>query len=200
MSILFRIKTLRSVKMQKIQDRLKQIRQVFSSENVSLFARDLGMKQPTYARYENGINKPSIELICLLLEKFNVNLNYLISGNGPMFIEQKSETQLKTEKALSERKTIGQRLNWLQGENHIEDNMLSKKTKISESRIRDVGLDKIEPTVSEAVAISDYFGITLDLFIRGHVTEGVSDISSIITPEEKKMLDFLKKAKENNLI
>lgn len=49
------------------------------------FAEQLGMKRGTLAAYETGANNPSNAFILLLCKKFNVNEEWLRTGNGNMF-------------------------------------------------------------------------------------------------------------------
>lgn len=46
----------------------------------------LKIQQSQYSRYENGTSKPSVEVLEKLVKQFNININYLLTGNGPMFI------------------------------------------------------------------------------------------------------------------
>lgn len=180
-------------------DNLKSIRTKLGITATD-FATFCGVQYRTYLSYERGERSIPWDIVAQIVNEYNLNSNFLLTGEGPMFLPQKSEKQQKYEQVLSERKTIGQRLNWLQGENHIEDDMLSKETGIEERRIRKIGLDEIEPTVSEANKICRYFGVTLDLFVNGGVTSDSSTVTQMLSPEEQKMLEFLKKAKENKLI
>ena len=47
-----------------------------------------------YSSYERGDRKPSFELLEKLVEKFNVNLNWLIAGNGNTFIEDEKNSMI----------------------------------------------------------------------------------------------------------
>jgi transcriptional regulator with XRE-family HTH domain len=42
---------------------------------------------PTISRIENGQTRPSIEFIQYLVVKFNINLNWIFSGKGEMFLD-----------------------------------------------------------------------------------------------------------------
>lgn len=64
-----------------INQRLKIIR-----KNLSLtqnnFAKELGMSQPGYAQIEKGNRKVNNRLIKLICVKFDINENWLRTGNG----------------------------------------------------------------------------------------------------------------------
>ena len=49
-------------------------------------AEKLGMAQVQYGTYERGSRKPSAEVFQKLIKEFNININYLLTGEGPMFI------------------------------------------------------------------------------------------------------------------
>lgn len=50
------------------------------------FSKLLDMPQPTYSYYERADRKISAELLFQLYKKFNINANYIISGEGEPFI------------------------------------------------------------------------------------------------------------------
>lgn len=49
-------------------------------------AKDLGIAQAQYNTYERGTRKPSADILEKLVKQFNININYLLTGEGPMFI------------------------------------------------------------------------------------------------------------------
>lgn len=50
------------------------------------FAQEIGVSQPTISDWINKPNvNPSIESLIKISNAFNVNLNWLLTGNGPMF-------------------------------------------------------------------------------------------------------------------
>ncbi len=80
-----------------IAARLKTVR-----ENMGLtqneFAEKLAVSQTVISRYERGDVKPASEFIISLIQKCNINANWLLTGNGLMFIVQNvSEDVLKVE-------------------------------------------------------------------------------------------------------
>lgn len=64
---------------------LKEVRNSLSISQGQM-ANDLKIQQSQYSRYENGTSKPSVEVLEKLVKQFNININYLLTGNGPMFI------------------------------------------------------------------------------------------------------------------
>lgn len=72
------------------------------------FAKALEMPYSTYAQYENETNRLSVDLLEKLYKIFNVNANYIISGEGEPFIKAINENNeiLPYEKALQLKETI----------------------------------------------------------------------------------------------
>lgn len=80
------------------------------------------------------------------------------------------------------------------------DDEIAKIIDTSESRVEELGLDKSEPTLAELRALKSYSGIPIDLWVDGELTGDSGSVTQMLSPEEQKMLEFLKKAKENKLI
>lgn len=51
-----------------------------------LIAKELGIAPVQYGTYERGTRKPSADILEKLVKQFNININYLLTGEGPMFI------------------------------------------------------------------------------------------------------------------
>lgn len=71
-------------------ERLKKIRKNLAFTQDSL-ACELGMATRTYASYEREENNPPYSMLLMLLQKYNVNMNWFISGEGQMFNAPKYE-------------------------------------------------------------------------------------------------------------
>lgn len=65
--------------------RLKQIRTELRLSQAKL-GNSLGISAPSIGKAEKGINRLSNESLTKLLENHNVNINYLLGGEGDMFI------------------------------------------------------------------------------------------------------------------
>lgn len=57
-------------------------------------AKSLKMLQSQYSNYERGISKPSLEVLEKLVKLHNININYLLTGKGAMFITSDLEKDL----------------------------------------------------------------------------------------------------------
>mgnify|MGYP002676941200 CR=1 FL=1 len=80
-------------------ERLQKLRKTLKLSQDEL-STQLGISYRAYTSYERGDRKPSIEVLSKLLEVVDVNLNWLISGQGEMFNAPKYnevKTQLRSE-------------------------------------------------------------------------------------------------------
>lgn len=76
-----------------MKDRIKKIRKEFDLTQQK-FADRIGVKQNTVAQYEMGRNVPIDSVITLICREFNVNENWLRTGEGDMFVERTRDEQL----------------------------------------------------------------------------------------------------------
>lgn len=49
-------------------------------------ATQIGISYRAYTSYERGDRKPPLDFLEKLVDKYKINLNYLIAGKGDMFI------------------------------------------------------------------------------------------------------------------
>lgn len=68
-----------------MKDRIKKIRKELDLTQQK-FADTIGMKRNTIAQYEMGRTVPSDAIIFSICREFNVNENWLRTGQGDMFI------------------------------------------------------------------------------------------------------------------
>ena len=73
--------------MNSVSERLKKLRRYLRYSQKD-FAKRLGILPATYSNYENEKRKLSPELLEKLYNEFNVNLNWLITGQGNMFNDE----------------------------------------------------------------------------------------------------------------
>lgn len=69
-----------------MNERLKKLRKTLDLTQQK-FADMIGMKQNTIAQYEMGRTVPSDAIIFSICREFNVNEEWLRTGNGEMFVE-----------------------------------------------------------------------------------------------------------------
>ena len=73
-------------------ERLKQLRKALKM-NQTNFAKELGITQTAYSMIENGNNPLSDRYIKVICSCFNVNENWLLTGNGDMFFSSPYEKE-----------------------------------------------------------------------------------------------------------
>ena len=71
-------------------ERLKQARKKIGLNQVE-FGKQLGCGRSNISSIENGVFFPTASLLWELKSKFNVSLDWLFSGEGSMFIEEKEK-------------------------------------------------------------------------------------------------------------
>ncbi len=74
----------RKALLDEFRRRLKETRHVLGMTQDE-FAKELAVSKPTYVRYEAGEMMPKAGFLTALINKFNVNLNWLLAGEGDMF-------------------------------------------------------------------------------------------------------------------
>ena len=77
-----------------MKDRLKLLRKKLQL-NQQEFADKLGINRGTLANYEVGRNEPIDAVIKLICGKFNVNEDWLRTGEGEMFVQVSREDELQ---------------------------------------------------------------------------------------------------------
>ncbi len=68
-----------------ITDRLHTLVDTLASGNVSQFARETGIIPGTIHNYLKG-RQPNIDAIIHIQRKYNINTNWLLTGDGEMFL------------------------------------------------------------------------------------------------------------------
>jgi len=70
-------------------NKLKRIRKILNLSQKETAAK-LGVPFTTISRYEHNIIKPSFDILSRYAKIFNVNINWLLTGRGEMFISEKA--------------------------------------------------------------------------------------------------------------
>lgn len=84
-----------------MNNRFKQIRKALNMTQED-FGKALERTKRSIIFYEKGERSIDIPIITLLKEKFNVNTDWLINGNGSMFIDNKTDEFSKIYNSLSD--------------------------------------------------------------------------------------------------
>jgi len=82
-----RLKTKKDIHMDNFYSRLRKIRKTLGCTQDE-FARHLKVSKPTVVRYESGGRKPDADFLSILINEFKVNINWLLTGNGEMFLKE----------------------------------------------------------------------------------------------------------------
>ena len=77
-----------------MDERLKKLRKTLDLTQQE-FADRIGSKRNTIAKYETDTNVPSAAVISLICREFNVNENWLRTGEGDMFMEMSRDEQIE---------------------------------------------------------------------------------------------------------
>jgi transcriptional regulator with XRE-family HTH domain len=96
-----------------IHNRLKLIRKTLGFSQVE-FCRHLDVSKPAYVRYENGTREPKIKVLNTLRDKYNVDINWLISGRGEMFLDEEKKKMLGEVYEGEEKETVEELLYYLE--------------------------------------------------------------------------------------
>lgn len=75
--------------------RLKLLRKTLDM-NQETFAASLGIIHSTVSKYERGEMAPSAAFFAKLGTKHHVNLNWLFTGEGPMFIDESDKVEIES--------------------------------------------------------------------------------------------------------
>ena len=76
-----------------MNERLKRLRKELDMTQQE-FAEGIGIKRNTMATYESGRNEPIDAVISLICTKYNVNENWLRTGEGEMFVEMSYDDEI----------------------------------------------------------------------------------------------------------
>lgn len=76
-----------------MKDRIKKLRKELDLTQKA-FADRIGMKQNTIAQYEMGRTIPSDAIIFSICREFDVNEDWLRTGNGEMFVEMTEQDKV----------------------------------------------------------------------------------------------------------
>ena len=76
--------------MDKVNDRIKQVRTILNiSQNT--FSKQIFVSQSTLGEIETGVRKVNDRIIHLISTQFNVNKNWLKTGEGDIFENEKPD-------------------------------------------------------------------------------------------------------------
>lgn len=170
--------------------RLKNIRTALNLSGEE-FGKKIGVSRQYVSNLEADRNVLNNEKLVLLSDDLNVNLNYLFTGKGEMFINEceNSHALIENPDCISRFNKWGDRLCNLLTENEITPKTFAKLTGINFGRMQAFILDSAEPTMAELNSIKSNVDISLDELLYG---EKVVTQNNAFSPDEiaklKKLL------------
>lgn len=150
------------------QNRLIKLRELFNLSGYS-FAKKLEIPQPTYSRYESGEQKPSGKLLESLVLKFNVNIYWLFTGEGEMFLDFKKNSGERHYDTTIELRLngFGTRLSALQAKHNFLDSEMARLLKITEQHYGEIVNNKQKPSLEILNNLKENFKVDIDEMLYG---------------------------------
>lgn len=152
-----------------MNERLKEFRKIIFPKSAADFAASLGIEYRTYAAYERGERKISAELIKQLVLEHNLNVVWLFTGTGNMFMPEVTNSfQPKdNEKILKNFEFLGYRLSHVQDELGYLDKAMARIMGIDEKQYMQIKLGKEDVTVEQLARLASKVDVSLDWLIKG---------------------------------
>ncbi len=173
-------------------NRLISVRKAYGKSGYG-FAKLLNIPQPSYLRYETGEQKPSAKLLIALNRYCNVNINWILTGQGEQFLSNHS---LKHEALVQNQlKTLDNSLrNWIARLDIIlEDNNITREDfanliDISPKRLDNLISTKDLPNFEELTKIKSNFNVSIDWLLYGceFGDTQANNSNALLTDEELK--------------
>lgn len=149
---------------ENFQERLVKFRKTITS-NASAFARSVNLSQPVYANYENGKRRPAFEILQKIAEVHNVNLNWLLTGEGEM-LNLVPSLKIRKEERKTVLKNFGGKINKLQTENDMSLSEVAEVLEISEDDFVDYCLSRKKPDIDIILKIIQKFDVDFVWFVK----------------------------------
>lgn len=173
-------------------ENLKKIRKKLGL-SVAKMADKLEMSASTLTAYERRERTPSVEFYGKLSAILKVNLNWIVSGSGEMFLSPADENTFKKKDIKNNINVldIGKKLLDIKTENDLSSFELAAILGMSEERFSHICVGKEEITLKEAISVLENFDISPNvLFQREKAT--TNKVTLDLTPEQHaKLLKIL---------
>ncbi len=152
----------------EIIKRLIQIRNYYG-ESVYAFSKKLGIPQPTLQRYETFERKIANKLLLSLVFVCKVNLNWLFTGEGQMFVEKDNNTfERQNDKNVRYRLSqAGKRLVEIQEKHNFLDREMAKLLNISEKEYLKLVTGEMDFNIDIITNIKQNFVVDIDKLLYG---------------------------------
>ena len=169
----------------------KSVRQYFNL-SIARFAAEIDVPAMTLTSYERGERTPSAKFF-VQLHKKGINLNWLVSGVGNMFVNDNSLLKQDNSNIIKNLDSFYKRFNYLQQKNGLNDFQMSKITDISESRIEKLGIGKAQPTLEELNKIKSVFDVSIDWLLYDEFSNNSESTQNDETNLSANEIKILKK-------
>jgi len=173
-----------------LKERLKQIRAALGF-NQQEMAVKLGFELTTYRSFEYKSKNLPIEFLCALIYTFSININWLLTGNGSMFINKEiNSLKIKCDKSAPQlARFFNSRFKILLNENKLSNTQFSKLTGISENRTAELILNPAPPEINELISLKANFDVSADWLLFGSACSKTPSYNSLTEAE----INILKK-------
>lgn len=152
----------------EIIKRLIQVRNYFG-ESVYAFARTLNIPQPTLQRYETAERKVANKLLMALILICNININWLLTGKGSMFIKSNYNSfERQSDESIFEKiNDAGKRLVLVQEKHNFLDKEMAKLLMITEKDYLKLVTGDIDFDIDVLNNIKKNFNVDIDWLLYG---------------------------------
>lgn len=150
----------------------------------------------TYRGYEYQKRDLPPDFVLQLANILNVNLHFLYTGHGPMFIEPITAAFEECDDAdiLKNFKDLHKRYTKMVAELNTTDYFVSKKTGISESRLEKIGLGDSDITMEEFIKLRSKYAFDANMFLYNKsVSTNCAEREEEFSAEELAVLKKLAK-------
>jgi len=169
-------------------ENLRKLRK-YLKYTIDELAEILDIPKRTLAGYERKERTPSVEFYGKLNSILKVNLNWIVSGSGEMFLSPADENTFKKKDIKTNINVldIGKKLLDIKTENDLSSFELAAILGMSEERFSHICVGKEEITLKEAISVLENFDISPNvLFQREKAT--TNKVTLDLTPEQHAKL------------
>ncbi len=150
--------------------RLIKVRNIFG-ESVYSFSRKLKIPQPTLQRYETYERKAANKLLISLAQICNVNINWLLTGEGEIFVNNKNTLERCCDNTVKDKLSqAGKRLVIIQEKHNFLDREMAKLLEISEKDYLKLVTGQLDFDIYILNNIKKNFIVDVDWLLYGNNT------------------------------
>ena len=148
---------------ENLGENLKKMREILNISQAVL-ASSLDITTGAVGLVEKGKSKLKTENLIKLINKYHTNINWLLTGEGAMFLSRKNTFELKQKNI--DYQNFGNRLCKLIEKSGLDLNTFAGVVDIKFERLADLCVGK-KPTIDEVISLVECFNITADYLLLG---------------------------------